>query len=163
MSSRFHQIEGEAEAEKVQTTTEAELSNNHVTFQSNKDCIYEVSDAGAFLIPYMIMMLLIGFPVLILELAIGQYIRTTPLKLYGKAAPMFAGCIDHVYSSAHCNATEPVYAFGQCLSPSSHVSYPNGTQLMNADTGLPMIAQQVDDYRTKNENRQSSGIQYLYV
>jgi SNF family Na+-dependent transporter len=39
----------------------------------------------------MIMMLLIGFPVLILELAVGQYMATTPLKLYGKVAPMFAG------------------------------------------------------------------------
>jgi SNF family Na+-dependent transporter len=39
----------------------------------------------------MVMMVFLGFPLLVLELAIGQKWSNSPLTLYGNAAPMFAG------------------------------------------------------------------------
>jgi hypothetical protein len=81
--------------------------------------------------------------------------------IVGKTVLCVAGCIDY---SVHCNGTESVYAFGQCLSPSSPVYWPNSTLLTDPMSGQPMSAQQVADYRNEAEaNRQSSGEQYLYV
>ena len=46
---------------------------------------------AAFLVPYFIVMILAGFPLFYMELALGQYAQCTPVILYGKMAPAFTG------------------------------------------------------------------------
>ena len=44
---------------------------------------------GAFLIPYIVMLFVIGLPMLFLELGIGQYSGAGPIHVFGRLAPMF--------------------------------------------------------------------------
>lgn len=46
---------------------------------------------GAFLIPYVIMMLLIGMPLLFMEYSIGQYFGIGSLSVFKKVCPLFQG------------------------------------------------------------------------
>ncbi|KPJ03392.1 Sodium- and chloride-dependent glycine transporter 2 [Papilio xuthus] len=46
---------------------------------------------GAFLIPFFLMMMLIGLPLFFLELYIGQYTSLGPLKAFEAIAPFFSG------------------------------------------------------------------------
>ncbi|XP_070572179.1 sodium- and chloride-dependent GABA transporter ine-like [Ptychodera flava] len=49
------------------------------------------SGGGAFLIPYFIMLIFVGIPLLYMELALGQYIRLGPVGSFKKAAPLLKG------------------------------------------------------------------------
>ena len=49
------------------------------------------SGGGAFLIPYAIMLLLCGIPLLYMELAVGQYTRRGPIGALGKLSPILKG------------------------------------------------------------------------
>ncbi|XP_058791159.1 sodium- and chloride-dependent GABA transporter 2-like [Phymastichus coffea] len=46
---------------------------------------------GAFLIPFILMLLTMGMPMFFLELVIGQYTGTGPTKAYARMAPLFHG------------------------------------------------------------------------
>ena len=46
--------------------------------------------AGAFLIPYLIMVVLAGFPLMFLELSFGQYGSLGVVSIW-KASPLFQG------------------------------------------------------------------------
>ena len=46
---------------------------------------------GAFLIPYVIMMILIGMPLLFMEYSIGQYFGIGSLSVFKKVCPLFQG------------------------------------------------------------------------
>ncbi|CAD5211986.1 unnamed protein product [Bursaphelenchus xylophilus] len=46
---------------------------------------------GAFLIPYFCCSMIIGFPVLYLELCLGQFARAGPAVVYGRMKPAFQG------------------------------------------------------------------------
>uniref|UniRef100_T1J119 Transporter n=1 Tax=Strigamia maritima TaxID=126957 RepID=T1J119_STRMM len=46
---------------------------------------------GAFLIPFVIMLILAGFPLMFMELAIGQYASLGPVAIYDKFCPLFRG------------------------------------------------------------------------
>ena len=46
---------------------------------------------GTFLIPYLIMLLLVGLPIFFMEFVIGQYMKSGPVKLFGNIAPIFSG------------------------------------------------------------------------
>ena len=46
---------------------------------------------GAFLIPYAIMLLLIGIPCFLLELTLGQYSAMGPFTIYSSLSPLFKG------------------------------------------------------------------------
>uniref|UniRef100_A0A4W3KC56 Transporter n=1 Tax=Callorhinchus milii TaxID=7868 RepID=A0A4W3KC56_CALMI len=49
------------------------------------------SGGGAFLIPFLIMLVLVGIPLLYMEIAIGQYLRVGPIKALAKVCPLFKG------------------------------------------------------------------------
>ncbi|KAG1653927.1 Sodium-dependent noradrenaline transporter [Nymphon striatum] len=49
------------------------------------------SGGGAFLIPYFITLFLCGIPLLLMEMAIGQYMRFGPIGTLNKVAPIFKG------------------------------------------------------------------------
>ena len=49
------------------------------------------SSSGAFLIPYVIMMILIGMPLLFMEYAFGQYFGVGSLTIFKKVCPMLQG------------------------------------------------------------------------
>ncbi len=46
---------------------------------------------GAFLVPYALMLFLIGIPCFFLEISLGQYSAMGPSALYANMAPMFKG------------------------------------------------------------------------
>lgn len=46
---------------------------------------------GAFLVPYILMVLVIGLPVFFAELFVGQYGGLGPIKAYTRLAPFFHG------------------------------------------------------------------------
>ena len=46
---------------------------------------------GTFLFAYVLMVIIIGFPIMFMELALGQYSKSAPLDLYGNIAPLFRG------------------------------------------------------------------------
>jgi len=49
------------------------------------------SGGGAFLVPYVIMLLLCGIPLLFMELAVGQYTRRGPIGALDKLCPILKG------------------------------------------------------------------------
>jgi len=46
---------------------------------------------GAFLVPYIIMLVLCGMPLFFMELSLGQYFSRGPIGLWGAVCPMFKG------------------------------------------------------------------------
>lgn len=48
-------------------------------------------DAGAFMIPYLTMLVLCGIPLLLMEFAIGQYTRLGPVHAFAKICPLLKG------------------------------------------------------------------------
>ncbi|CAG0904089.1 unnamed protein product, partial [Darwinula stevensoni] len=46
---------------------------------------------GAFLLPYTFMLFLVGIPMFLVELTIGQFSALTPIKCFSNMAPVFAG------------------------------------------------------------------------
>ena len=49
------------------------------------------SGGGAFLIPYIIMLIFCGLPLLFMELTAGQYTRQGPIGALGKICPLLQG------------------------------------------------------------------------
>uniref|UniRef100_A0A3P8Z253 Transporter n=1 Tax=Esox lucius TaxID=8010 RepID=A0A3P8Z253_ESOLU len=49
------------------------------------------SGGGAFLIPYLLMLLVLGIPLLYMELILGQYTRRGPVHALAKACPLLKG------------------------------------------------------------------------
>ncbi|CAI9744316.1 sodiumchlorideine-likedependent and chloride-dependent GABA transporter ine-like [Octopus vulgaris] len=49
------------------------------------------SGGGAFLIPFFLMLIICGIPLMYMELAIGQYTRQGPIGAIGKLCPFFKG------------------------------------------------------------------------
>ncbi|XP_068422596.1 sodium-dependent dopamine transporter-like [Clinocottus analis] len=49
------------------------------------------SGGGAFVIPYLIMVLLCGMPLLFMEFSIGQYTRLGPVHVFNKICPLLKG------------------------------------------------------------------------
>lgn len=55
---------------------------------------------GAFLVPYFLMVFVIGLPIFFAELVIGQYSGLGPIKAYSFIAPLFKGTqslLSHAY------------------------------------------------------------------
>lgn len=54
-------------------------------------CFSFSQNAGAFLIPYMIMVFVVGIPIFFAELFVGQYSGFGAIKAYAHLAPFFSG------------------------------------------------------------------------
>ncbi|CAJ1068278.1 sodium- and chloride-dependent GABA transporter ine [Xyrichtys novacula] len=63
------------------------------------------SGGGAFMVPYLIMVVLCGFPLLFMEFSIGQYTRIGPVHAFARICPLLKGVglatvvISFVYST----------------------------------------------------------------
>ena len=62
--------------------------------------IYWIIPLGAFLIPYTMMVLLLGAPLVCLECIMGQYVGIGALPFYN-ISPLFKGVSLHIY--VHCH------------------------------------------------------------
>ena len=51
---------------------------------------FPISISGAFFIPYFVMLFFVGIPLFVLEFAFGQYMQSTPIKVW-VIAPLFSG------------------------------------------------------------------------
>lgn len=60
-------------------------------FYSSIFFIASVSIAGAFLIPYSIMLVVGGIPLFYMELALGQHNRKGAITCWGRLVPLFKG------------------------------------------------------------------------
>ncbi|XP_018586483.1 sodium- and chloride-dependent GABA transporter ine [Scleropages formosus] len=49
------------------------------------------SGGGAFLVPYLLMLVLLGIPLLYVELSVGQYVRRGPVHAMAKVCPLLKG------------------------------------------------------------------------
>ncbi|KAJ8412400.1 hypothetical protein AAFF_G00127360 [Aldrovandia affinis] len=49
------------------------------------------SGGGAFLVPYLLMLVVLGIPLLYMELTVGQYLRRGPVHALAKACPLLKG------------------------------------------------------------------------
>ncbi|XP_066998089.2 sodium- and chloride-dependent GABA transporter ine [Anabrus simplex] len=49
------------------------------------------SGGGAFLVPYLLILIICGIPLLYMELAVGQFTRRGPIGALGKMCPLFKG------------------------------------------------------------------------
>ena len=56
--------------------------------------------SGAFLIPYLIMMILIGMPLLFMEYSFGQYFGVGSITIFNRVCPMFRGECLAAFSSS---------------------------------------------------------------
>lgn len=57
---------------------------------------------GAFLVPYLLMLLVLGIPLLYMELTVGQYTRRGPVHALASVCPLLKGIITHVlFRSSH--------------------------------------------------------------
>ena len=56
-----------------------------------KICFSYRKNLGAFLIPFITMMLLAGFPLMFMELAFGQYASLSPVVIFERFCPLFGG------------------------------------------------------------------------
>ena len=56
-----------------------------------RHCLHVAVVAGAFLIPYLLMLFVEGMPMLYLELAIGQKMRLGSLGVWNKVHPLMGG------------------------------------------------------------------------
>lgn len=53
--------------------------------------------SGAFLVPYLLMLVFLGLPLFYMELALGQYQKCGAISVWNRICPVFSGKI-----SSHC-------------------------------------------------------------
>jgi len=63
--------------------------HNTTTIVTNN--VWGLRVAGAFLIPYFLMLVFLGLPLFYMELALGQYHRSGAIVIWDKICPMFKG------------------------------------------------------------------------
>ena len=56
-----------------------------ITVMMTDDCI----SGASFLIPYVIMLVVVGLPAMLIELSAGQYARVGANKVFGRMVPAF--------------------------------------------------------------------------
>ena len=107
---------------------------------------------GTFLIPYIFLVIFLGFPLLFLELVLGQYSAFDPARLFGKMAPITIGLghamvIFNALTGIYYNAAVSWFIFYMCASmkpklpwaecpPSTEKYCSNSTKLVANGTTL---------------------------
>ena len=72
---------------------------------------------GAFLIPYIIMLLVCGMPLFLMELALGQYFRLGPISTWNLACPLGKGVYRFKNLQMFANTSGfPLYFLAFCKS-----------------------------------------------
>ena len=71
------------------------ISNPLTSFQISSNSRFPylclLHDGGAFLVAYFISCILIGFPLLLIELSLGQYAKMNSIHLFKNLSPIFKG------------------------------------------------------------------------
>ena len=65
------------------------MTSDHVFSNVKLTCVYCIV-TGAFLLPFLIMLVLTGIPLFFLESAFGQYASSGVISIW-KASPLFSG------------------------------------------------------------------------
>lgn len=76
---------------KIQDTPELFLPVQSIYETFSLTVLLYMFVAGAFLIPYFIILLVCGVPMLFMELAIGQYTARGPIGALSQICPLFKG------------------------------------------------------------------------
>lgn len=53
--------------------------------------------SGAFLVPYLLMLIFLGLPLFYMELALGQYQKCGAISVWNRICPVFSGKISSHY------------------------------------------------------------------
>ncbi|KAK3104058.1 hypothetical protein FSP39_024079, partial [Pinctada imbricata] len=88
---------------------------------------------GAFLLPFILMLILIGIPLLLLELAIGQFTSRGPATVFDKLCPLFNVCYSYK-DAASCKRTNGTIYHGQTCYYDSMVELLNITTHIKNET-----------------------------
>ncbi|CAH1785348.1 unnamed protein product [Owenia fusiformis] len=106
---------------------------------------------GAFLLPYMLMMVVIGFPLLFMEYSFGQYFGVGSLTIYKKVCPLFKGvgisyCVINAFVCIYYNviiALSLYYLFGSftSLMPWTHCNNAWNTEMCLDAHGMSKVVQ----------------------
>ena len=75
----------------ISTNTLTTFQPLYAFFSSKYVEIILLNFLGAFLIPYVLSLFLMGIPVFYMELAVGQRFRKSPLHIWNKLSPSLAG------------------------------------------------------------------------
>ena len=67
-----------------------------VKSRQNNNTLY-FNFTGAFLIPYVLMLVFGGIPLFYMELALGQYYRTGAITCWARVCPLFKGIYKYIY------------------------------------------------------------------
>jgi len=98
--------------------------------------------AGAFLIPYFLYLFVMGMPLVMLELAYGQFSSLSPIAVW-KMAPLFEGTrlISVKYyvreRDTHCTVHHSCEKFNNCITISSNALSRNAKE--SGETSTPGI------------------------
>lgn len=79
---------------RICVTRVEEVTNDTSTARSSVDPLTRTPlpvFAGVFLVPYFIILLICGIPMLFMELAVGQYTGRGPIGALGQLCPLFKG------------------------------------------------------------------------
>ena len=93
----FKKVEEEGEEEREEWDNQCEFILSTVGYAVGLGNVWRfpylayTNGGGSFLIPYVIMLFFAGLPLFFMELALGQYSRQGPTRVFGRIAPVFQG------------------------------------------------------------------------
>ena len=93
----FNKVEEEVEEVREEWDNQCEFILSTVGYAVGLGNVWRfpylayTNGGGSFLIPYVIMLFFAGLPLFFMELALGQYSRQGPTRVFGRIAPVFQG------------------------------------------------------------------------
>ena len=93
----FNKVEEEGEEVREEWDNQCEFILSTVGYAVGLGNVWRfpylayTNGGGSFLIPYVIMLFFAGLPLFFMELALGQYSRQGPTRVFGRIAPVFQG------------------------------------------------------------------------
>ncbi|VVC98652.1 unnamed protein product [Leptidea sinapis] len=112
---------------------------------------------GAFLIPFTVMLIIAGLPLMFMELSFGQYAALGPVAVYNRFCPLFRGLDCYSYEAAdECEANNGTYYLRQCFNQTQAALH-NISALANVTLRRPPA----EEYFSNHVLGLSSGIQEI--